>query len=178
VTAGLALAGVVLAWLGVSLLTLSEGRRGLALGLALAGLGLAAGAVAAGRDPLAAAILAAGGAGAAAGRLRGGGGWGLLPPGSTPRLIAAIVLPVVAALVAGPVVETPAGAALLGALVVALGATGHLLTVARRGRALAAAAALALALGALGGEVALVTGGLVATALSLVDAVWRAETAE
>jgi hypothetical protein len=79
-----------LAWAGASLIVLADGRRGLALGTALAAAGLSV-VVWQGAGPIAALSLAAGGAIAAWGRLRSGaGGWGLMPPGSTPRIILSV----------------------------------------------------------------------------------------
>jgi hypothetical protein len=179
VTEVLAVAGALLAWLGSSLLTLSDGRRGAALGLAAAGAGLAVAAAAGGRDPLGAAALAAGGACGAVGRLRGApASWGVLTTGSTPRLIATVVVVLAAAVVAGSAAGTPAGAARLGALVVAVLAAGRILTVGRRWAALAAGSALALGLGALGDTTALVTGGLVAAVVGLIDGAGLAESTE
>lgn len=83
-------AGAALAWLGACLMILSDGRRGLSAGLlaAAAGIGLAAGA----RDPASGALILAGGVACALPRLRDGiPGFGLLPAGSTPRLILCLV---------------------------------------------------------------------------------------
>jgi hypothetical protein len=80
-------AGGFVAWLGASLVVLSDGRRGLALGVGLGGAGLA---VLAWHDAglLAAAAIAVGGLVAALGRVRAGGpGWQIMPPGSTPRTV-------------------------------------------------------------------------------------------
>jgi len=78
------------AWLGASLVVLSDGRRGLALGVLLAGAGVAVVAF-----PTAglggSAALAVGGLVAATGRLVAGPpGWAILPAGSTPRLVLCI----------------------------------------------------------------------------------------
>jgi hypothetical protein len=83
----MAVAAAIAAWLGASLVVLSDGRRGLAAGVALATAGLAALAwLSAG--PGAAALIAAGGAAAAVRRTRvGPPGWGIMPAGSTPRLV-------------------------------------------------------------------------------------------
>jgi len=62
------------AWLGASVVVLSDGRRGLALGAALSTLALAL-IVVADAGPVAA--IAVGGV----------VGWGIMPPGSTPRFI-------------------------------------------------------------------------------------------
>src|SRR5207302_10208899 len=75
---------VFVAWLGVSMMVLADGRRGLGLGVALAGLGLAA-IVFQGHGLVAAAALAVGAAIAAARHLvSGSAGWQIPPPGSTP----------------------------------------------------------------------------------------------
>ncbi|HEV2035869.1 MAG TPA: hypothetical protein VGU71_17030 [Candidatus Dormibacteraeota bacterium] len=111
------------AWLGAAMIVLADGRRALALGLALTA---AAFAVLAwvGGDMRAAAALFAGGAVSAVLRLRSGSeGWGLMPPGSTPRLILAIVAGVVALWIAASV-TTGAGAPLRFATLAVLGLMG------------------------------------------------------
>jgi hypothetical protein len=159
-----------LAWLGAALLLVGDGRRGLALGLVLLTAGLAGASAAGGQAPLGVAVLALGGVAAAALRLRGGrAGWGLLPPGSTPRLVGAIVGVIAATLVAGFGLGTAEGAARLAALVVAALAAGRILTVEDRWAALGGASALALGLGALGGTAALVAAGIVAAGLGVID---------
>jgi hypothetical protein len=164
------ISGMVVAWLGATLLMVADGRRGLALGLVVLTAGLAAASAAAGQPPLGVAVLTVGGVATAALRLRGGRpGWGLLPPGSTPRLIGAIVAVIAATLVAGFGLGSPEGAARLAALVVAALAAGRILTVEDRWAALGGAAALALGLGALGGMAALVAGGLVAAGLGAIE---------
>ena len=76
------------AWLGAALVVLSDGRRGLALGTALTTLALAAIVLLEGGGPAAAAGLGVAGLAAAARRLMvGSDGWGIMPPGSTPRFI-------------------------------------------------------------------------------------------
>jgi hypothetical protein len=176
VTEAIAVAGAALAWLGVTLVSVAEGRRGVALGLAVAAGGLAGAAAAAGQPPLGATALLAGGLVAAALRLRGGGpGWNLLPPGSTPRLMASLVALVGAALVAGSETASPSGAVRIAGLVAAALAVARILTTGRRWAALGAGSALALGLGSLGGLTGLVAGAAVAAALGAVDG---AETAE
>jgi hypothetical protein len=170
VTAAAAVAGASLAWLGAALLVLSDERRGLALGLAILAVGLAVATAAAGQDRLADAALAVGGACAAALQFaRGGRGWGLMPPGSTPRLIGSVVVLIVTVLVAGTGLQDAAGVSRLGALVVAIMATGRLLTVRRRWAALGAGSALVLGLGALGSTPTLLLAATVAVGLTLVD---------
>lgn len=164
-----AVAGAALAWLGIALLTVADGRRGLALGLVAATAGLVLAAGAAGQAPVGVVALAVGGAGSAALRLRGGTpGWGVLPAGSTPRLVTAIATLIVAALAFGSGLGTPPGAARLGALVVALLAGVRILTVDRRWALLGGASALALGLGSLGGATALVAGAAVAAGLGAI----------
>lgn len=172
-----ALAGAAVACLGVTLLVIADGRRGLALGMGAAVAGLATAAAAAGEHPPAVGALLAGGLVGAVLRLRGGqAGWGLLPPGSTPRLVGVLVVLVVAGLAAGAGLGSPAGAARLAALVVAVLAGGRILAGDQRWVALAAASALAAGLGALGGPPALIAGGVAAAGLGAIDGS-RAEAA-
>jgi hypothetical protein len=78
------------AWLGAAMIVLSDGRRGLALGLALTTAAFAV-LVSAGGQPLAAGALLLGGAFAVGRRLQvGREGWAIMPPRSTPRLILSI----------------------------------------------------------------------------------------
>jgi len=166
-----AIVGAAAAWVGVTLLAVADARRGLALGLLVVTAGLVLASAAAAQPPLAVAALGAGGAAAAALRLRSGRpGWGLLPPGSTPRLVGSIAVVIGAALVAGSQLGSPPGAARLAALAVAGLAAGRVLTVEHRWAALGSASALALGLGALGGAVPLLTAGVVAAGLGTIDA--------
>jgi hypothetical protein len=85
-----------IAWLGAAIIVLADGRRGLAVGLALITVALTALAWAGG-ETLGAAALFAGGAVASVRALRSGpGGWGLMPPGSTPRLVLSVAVGLVA----------------------------------------------------------------------------------
>ena len=78
------------AWLGAATIVLSDGRRGLALGLALTTVAFAV-LVWAGGQPLAAGALLLGGAVAVFRRLQAGReGWAMMPPRSTPRLVLSI----------------------------------------------------------------------------------------
>ncbi len=80
-------AAAFLSWFGASLVVLADGRRGLALGTVLAAGGLSA-VVWQAAGPVPAILLAAGGAAAAGFRLMTGAkGWGVMPPGSTPRIV-------------------------------------------------------------------------------------------
>jgi hypothetical protein len=171
-------AGAVLAWLGASLLTVAEARWGVALGLSTAAAGLALAAGGAGEAPAGVAALVAGGLVAAALRLRGGApGWNVLPPGSTPRLVTAIVVLIGAVLVAGSGLGSAAAAARLSGLVVAVLAGLRLMTVDGRWSAVAAGSALALGLGALGGPTGMVVGAAVAAGLGAMEVVERGESA-
>lgn len=88
-----AVAGVAAfaAWAGAALIVLSEGRRGLAVGLGLVAIGFAALAWVDG-EWLGGALLLAGGAVCVVELVRmGPKEWGMMPPGSTPRLILVVV---------------------------------------------------------------------------------------
>ena len=80
----------LIAWLGAAVIVLSDGRRGLALGLAVTALAFAVLAWVGG-ERLGAVAMLLGGAVGAFQRLRiGRAGWGVMPPRSTPRLVLAI----------------------------------------------------------------------------------------
>lgn len=164
-TIAAAVAGAAIAWLAMTLLAVSEGRHGTAAALLAAGIGLGIAAVAVG-DLLAGAVLAAGGACAAALHHRSAPpGWGLAPPGSTPRLVGGVILLIAGALAAGSSLGTASGWARLAALlVIGLGAM-RLLSVAVRWSSLAAGSALALGLGAVGAVPSAAAGAVVAVAL-------------
>jgi hypothetical protein len=136
------------AWLGAAIIVLADGRRGLALGLAVMAAGLAGVALAAGQQPTAVALLA-GGITAAALRYRTGPeGWGLMQPGSTPRIILTIVIGLVALYITASL-SNGDGAAIRFASLAAIALAGaRLLQGLERAAALTAAAALVLALGA------------------------------
>jgi hypothetical protein len=94
------------AWMGASLIVLADGRRGLALGLSLAAVGISV----IGFDTTgpAAGALVVGGALAAFGRLRSGpDGWRIMPPGSTPRLVLCIAAGLLALWIGGAVMTGP-----------------------------------------------------------------------
>ena len=91
-TGVLALMGAVMAWFGASILVLADARRGFAFGLLLVAAGLSLERLAEGGwQP--ALLLAAGGLTAALVGFRRTPrqGWGLLGPGSTPRVILCLV---------------------------------------------------------------------------------------
>jgi hypothetical protein len=167
----LALIGAAAAWLGVTLQSAATERRGGALGLAVAGLGLALATAAGGKDPVSSAAIAAGGVLAALLQLRGGdsSSSGLLPPGSTPRLIAAIAVLAAVGLVGASSLGTPAGIPRLAGVVVAVVAGGQVLTTDRSWVALSGGSAIALGLGALGDGLVTVVAAVVAVVLAAIE---------
>jgi hypothetical protein len=163
-------------WVGAAVIVLSHGRRGLALGLALLTLALAALALLEG-EVAGAAALFVGGAIASIRRLAAGAdeGWGLMPAGSTPRLLLCVAVALVALWFASSVTLGPGGPLRF----IALSAIG--LTAARAleradkavaltavaGLALAVAAATALSAGALG-PVPYILGALIAAGVTFL----------
>jgi hypothetical protein len=132
------------AWLGAAMIVLSDGRRGLALGLALTTIGFAV-LVWAGGQPLAAVALLLGGGVAAVRRVRiGREGWAMMPPRSTPRLVLSIAGGLLALWIATTVMTGP-GAQLRFAVLSVLGIMGaRILAETDPAAALTALAALAL----------------------------------
>jgi hypothetical protein len=119
----LAIAAAFVAWLGAALVVLSDGRRGLSLGLVLITAGFSVLALASGIY-LGAAAVAAGGLIGSWQCLRSGSPtWGIMPPGSTARLVLCIASGLVALWVAALVTTGP-GAPLRFAVLVVLGLMG------------------------------------------------------
>jgi hypothetical protein len=162
----------ILVWLGASLVVVADGRRGLAAGLALSTLGLAvlafitAGAVAA-------AAIAAGGAIAATRRyLIGPGGWEILAPGSTPRLVLCVATALVAFWIADAVTSGPVASLRFGLMTGIALSAARVLSTAEPAAQLSAVAIVALcaaSVGAIGstepGVWPYVAGGVVAALL-------------
>ena len=116
-------ASAFVAWAGALTIVLSDARRGLAAGTAVAGLGLAALTLPTAGWAAAAAI-AAGAAAAAARRYTAGpAGWRVMPPGSTPRLVLSIAAGVFALWLCLSVM-TGAGAGLRFSVLAVLGLSG------------------------------------------------------
>jgi len=162
----LAVAAVVLAWLGGSFLVLSDARRGVALGVALYAAGLA---VTLYHTPAPALALGLAGLAAAALRLRDGAPrWGTLPPGSTPRLLMCVVSGVLGGFVGGSILAGP-GPGPVRVVILLGGAMGaaRLLSTLRREAALASTSVLTLAVGA----AAAVSGGRAALTVVVAAAV-------
>ena len=166
-------AAALVAWFGGALIVLADRRRGLAVGVAVmtAGLGLLA---LEGGQQVAAGALLAGGAVAAFLRFRSGPeGWGLMQPGSTPRMILTALVGLLA-LWFGASVASGDGAPLRVASLACLGLmAARILEGGDRTVALSAASGLALALGAAAGlaegaseSAAYVIAGLIAAGLS------------
>lgn len=155
-------AGLV-AWLGASLVVLGDGRRGLALGVALAAAGLAgiAWQVA---GPVAAVALGVGGQVAAAGRLRSGSrGWQIMPAGSTPRTVLCVAAGLLALWFALGVTTGPGAGLRFVAFVCMVLATARILWFDDQPAELSAACVLALAVGSVSADVwPCLAGGLVA----------------
>ena len=132
------------AWLGASVIVLSDGRRGLALGLALATVAFAGLAWLDGEHVSAVALLV-GGAIAAIQRSRTGPDvWGFMPPGSTGRLVLCVAVGLLALWIATSVMVGP-GAELRFAALSVLGLMAfRVMTDSRPASVLTALAALAL----------------------------------
>jgi hypothetical protein len=170
-TGALGVLATLVAWMGAAIVAVSDGRRGLALGLVLTGVGLAGVALLAGDPPSAVALLASGGLGAAAFRLREGpSGWGILLPGSTPRIVLSLGALAAGAFVGISLTGVPGALGRVAPLAVCGLAVARLLTADRRVAAVAAASAMSLALGTMGGLAAQAAGAVVAVALSAVPA--------
>jgi hypothetical protein len=137
-------AAAFVAWLGAAVIVLSDGRRGLALGLALTTVGFTVLAWIDG-DRLAAAAVFLGGAVAAIQRLRTGPDvWAVMPPGSTPRLVLSVGGGLVALWIATSLMTGP-GAQLRFAALSVLGLmAARVVTESESAAVLTALAALAL----------------------------------
>jgi hypothetical protein len=137
-------AAALAAWLGAALIVLSEGRRGLALGLSLVTLGFAGLAVMGGQVGAALALLAGGGVAVVQRARTGRDEWGVTPPGTTARWVLAAAIGLLALWVSTSVMTGP-GASLRFAALSVLGLTAaRVLTRSDAPAALTALAALAL----------------------------------
>jgi voltage-gated potassium channel Kch len=132
------------AWLGASLIVLSEGRRGLAAGLALVTAGFAVIVLVGGGVGAAVALLAGGGV-ALVQRLRTGPDvWGVMPPGSTARLVLAAAVGLAALWISTSVMTGPGAPLRFAALSVLCLTVARVLTPSEPPAVLTALAALAL----------------------------------
>lgn len=163
------------AWAGAAVIVLADGRRGLAVGIALvaAGLGTLAWTSA---NWFGGGALLLGGAICAIQLLRTGRqDWGLMPPGSTPRLTLAIVGGILSLWVAASVTIGPGPTLSFACLAVLALMAGRLLQARQATPVLTGAAGLALALAAAsalgpgtGGSVPYVLGALIAAGALLL----------
>lgn len=129
-------------------MVLSDGRRGLAVGLGLLTAGFAVLALASGLAVGAAAVAAGGGIASWLCWRLGTASWGIMPAGSTPRLVLCVSAGLLALWVAAALTVGP-GAPLRFAVLVLLGLMGaRVLSSSEAPVVLAAIAGLALALGA------------------------------
>jgi len=135
------------AWLGASLIVLGDGNRGVAVGVGLATAGLAAIAWQSSGPVAAFAILAGGAVIALQHASSGDRTWGIMPAGSTPRLILCVAMGLLALWFAASVTLGP-GASYRFAVVVVIGLTAaRILAGQQPSVVMAAAAVLALAVG-------------------------------
>ena len=134
------------AWTGAAVIVLGDGRRGLAAGVLLVAVGFTALAWTRG-SWLEGSLLLAGGVVCAGERIRRGRQeWGLMPPGSTPRLILAVVGGILSLWFAASVTTGP-DAQLRFACLAVLGLTvGRVLQGQAAAPVLTASAGLAIAL--------------------------------
>jgi hypothetical protein len=145
--AAVAVVAALCAWSGASLIVLGDGSRGVAAGVGLATLGLALVAWQSSGPVAAFAILAGGGVVALLHASSGDGTWGIMPAGSTPRLILCVAFGLLAWWFAASVSLGP-GVSHRFAVVVVLGLTAaRILTSQKPSVVIAAAAVLALAVG-------------------------------
>ena len=140
------------AWIGAAMIVLADRRRGLAAGLAV--LAVAAAAIAWSQgEPGGAIVLVAGGVLGSALRFTiGPDGWGLMQPGSTPRLLFTVIAALVMLWVALAVTSGAGAGFRFAALAVLVLLGGRLLEAGEPAVVLTAMAGLALVLGIVSGE--------------------------
>ncbi len=140
------------AWLGAAIIVLADSRRGLAAGLAV--LAAAAGAIAwsQGEQGGAIVLLAGGVLGSALRFTIGPDGWGLMQPGSTPRLLFSVIVALVALWVALAATSGAGAGFRFAVLVVLVLLGGRLLEAAGPAVMLTAIAGVALVLGIVSGD--------------------------
>ena len=144
-------ASAFVVWVGASAIVLSDARRGLAAGTALAALGLAVAVLPSGGWPAAVALAAGGGVAAVRRFTTGPEGWKTMPPGSTPRLVLCVASGLIALWIGVAVMSGPGGG-LRFAVLAALGLAGsRLLSTDDPWVAQSAFAMIALAVGAAAG---------------------------
>ncbi len=140
------------AWLGAAVIVLADSRRGLAAGLAVLAAGVAAIAWSQGEQGGAIVLLAGGVLGSALRFTIGPDGWGLMQPGSTPRLLLTVVVALVALWLALAVTTGASAGFRFAVLTVLVLLGGRLLEAAEPAAMLTAIAGVALALGIVSGD--------------------------
>jgi hypothetical protein len=136
------------AWAGAAVIVLADGRRGLAVGISLIAAGFAALAWLVG-DWFEGAALLAGGLICAIQLLRTGGqDWGLMPAGSTSRLLVAVVGGILALWLAASVTTGPRASLRFAAVAVLVLMAARLLQAQKAVQVLTASAGLAIGLAA------------------------------
>ena len=161
-----------IAWLGGALIVLADGRRGLAAGLALLSVAAAGVTWAAGDEGGAVVLLAGGVVGAALRFTIGEEGWGLMEPGSTPRMLFAVVVGLVALWVALAVTSGDGGGFRFAVLAALLLLGGRFFQEASQTALLTAIAGFSLILGVLArdGIATYAAAALIAAAISAMPA--------
>jgi hypothetical protein len=158
------------AWLGASLIVLADARRGLALGLGLLSLSLAVLSWPAGMVAGSGAIVVGGLIAAVQCWRSGPAGWGIMPAGSTPRLILCVASGLLAFWLAASLTTGPDASLRFAALVVP-GLMGARILMSRDVTvALAGIAAMAMALGTASGLAAESPGPIPAMVAGLIAA--------
>jgi hypothetical protein len=140
------------AWIGGAIIVLADSRRGLAAGLAIVAVAAAAIAWSQGEQGGAIVLLAGGVLGSALRFTIGPDGWGLMQPGSTPRLLFTIVVALVVLWVALAVTSGPGAGYRFAALTVLVLLGGRLLEATEPAVVLTAIAGVALVLGIVSGD--------------------------
>jgi hypothetical protein len=139
------------AWLGAAIIVLADSRRGLAAGLAVVAVAAAAIAWSQGEQGGAIVLLAGGVVGSALRFTIGPDGWGLMQPGSTPRLLFTVVAALIALWFALAVTSGPDAGFRFAVLAVLALLGGRLLQAAEPAVMLTAIAGVALVLGIVSG---------------------------
>jgi hypothetical protein len=111
-------AAALIVWLGAALVVLADARRGLALGLAFVTIGFAVLAWASGQPVGGVALVLGGMTGALRCWTAGPARWGLMPPGSTPRIVLCVAAGLLSLWISASVTPTPGGPVLFAVLVV------------------------------------------------------------
>lgn len=156
------------AWLGAAVIVLADSRRGLAAGLAVLAVAAAALAWSQGEEGGAIVLLAGGVLGSALRFTIGPDGWGLMQPGSTPRLLFTIIAALVALWVALAATTGESAGFRFAVLTVLVLLGGRLLQAVEPTVMLTAIAGVALVLGIVSGDglVTYIVAGLVTVGVS------------